>query len=99
MYPHRVMPYGAACTSVDRMPQTVTRRSSGSRSSSVDPLLTLRTDVPRPPGRHVERPRLTTLLEQGADRPLTLVSAPAGSGKTSLLAAWVARRASPGTVA
>ncbi len=35
---------------------------------------------------------MTSLLDQGSALPLTLVSAPAGSGKTSLVAAWVARR-------
>src|SRR4051794_41966725 len=46
--------------------------------------------VPRPPKHHVDRPRLSALLEQGAQAPLTLVSAPAGSGKTTLVAGWVA---------
>ncbi|BCL83736.1 LuxR family transcriptional regulator [Ktedonobacteria bacterium brp13] len=35
------------------------------------------------------RPRLTSLLDEGIRRQLTLVSAPAGFGKTSLLAHWV----------
>src|SRR5258708_10485289 len=35
------------------------------------------------------RPRLIRLLEEGIRRQLTLVSAPAGFGKTSLLAHWV----------
>ncbi|GAA4731430.1 hypothetical protein GCM10023350_13500 [Nocardioides endophyticus] len=38
----------------------------------------------------VERPRLHTLLDQSTLAPLTLVVAPAGSGKTSLLRSWVA---------
>ncbi|HYA09165.1 MAG TPA: hypothetical protein VEG24_06210, partial [Gaiellaceae bacterium] len=36
----------------------------------------------------VSRPRLLELLESGAGRRLTLVSAPAGFGKTTLLAEW-----------
>jgi LuxR family transcriptional regulator, maltose regulon positive regulatory protein len=36
----------------------------------------------------VDRPRLNRLLEQGLERKLTLVSAPAGSGKTTLVAQW-----------
>ena len=36
----------------------------------------------------VERARLLALLDQGASRPVTLVSAPAGFGKTTLLAEW-----------
>lgn len=38
----------------------------------------------------VRRPRLTGLLDQGRSLPLTLISAPAGSGKTSLLSDWLA---------
>ena len=36
----------------------------------------------------VQRPRLTGLLETGLRRKLTVVSAPAGFGKSTLLAAW-----------
>jgi LuxR family transcriptional regulator, maltose regulon positive regulatory protein len=43
----------------------------------------------------VERPRLYTLLDQSTLAPLTLVVAPAGSGKTSLLRGWVAAAAVP----
>ena len=37
----------------------------------------------------VPRPRLSTLLDTGFHRKLTLISAPAGFGKTTLLATWV----------
>ncbi|MGZ3618154.1 MAG: P-loop domain-containing protein [Ktedonobacteraceae bacterium] len=37
----------------------------------------------------IERPRLITLLNQGLLRKLTLISAPAGFGKTTLLSTWV----------
>jgi LuxR family transcriptional regulator, maltose regulon positive regulatory protein len=37
----------------------------------------------------VERPRLDRLLESGLQRKLTLVSAPAGFGKSTLIASWV----------
>jgi ATP/maltotriose-dependent transcriptional regulator MalT len=37
----------------------------------------------------VARPRLVELLEQNARRPLTLVSAPAGYGKTTLVTQWL----------
>jgi LuxR family maltose regulon positive regulatory protein len=45
--------------------------------------------VPGAPHALVARPRLFSLLEEGRLRPLTLVSAPAGFGKTTLLSAWV----------
>ena len=46
----------------------------------------------RPNPRHqtVERPRLHDLLRQGCMLPLTLVVAPAGWGKSTLVAGWLA---------
>ena len=38
----------------------------------------------------VSRPRLIERLDQGTERKLTLVSAPPGFGKTTLLAEWLA---------
>jgi ATP/maltotriose-dependent transcriptional regulator MalT len=46
----------------------------------------------------VDRPALRARVDAGATRPLTLVVAPAGSGKTVLLAQWAATRP-PGSVA
>jgi LuxR family maltose regulon positive regulatory protein len=54
-----------------------------------EPLLVTKLRVPPPPARHVDRARLTALLRQALERPLTLVAAPAGFGKTTLLAAWL----------
>ena len=53
-----------------------------------DVLLATKLHVPRPPPGFVARPRLTAGLDEGRSRRLTLVCAPAGSGKTALLAAW-----------
>lgn len=47
--------------------------------------------MPAVPRQYVERRRLTARLDVGAGVPLTLVSAPAGSGKTVLVAEWVAQ--------
>lgn len=47
----------------------------------------------------IDRPRLLGLVERGTERPLTLISAPAGSGKTVLLDAWIASAADPETIA
>src|SRR5437879_5336409 len=44
--------------------------------------------VPVAPGPLMARPRLSTLLDHSLKCPLTLVSAPAGFGKTTLLATW-----------
>ena len=43
---------------------------------------------PRLPGRTLTRPRLLSLLEHGLESKVTLLSAPAGYGKTTLLADW-----------
>ncbi|WP_205863016.1 LuxR C-terminal-related transcriptional regulator [Planosporangium thailandense] len=58
-----------------------------------------RPPVPQPPPNLVERPRLFELLDQAGEHPLTIVSAPAGWGKTTLLAAWVRAGRAPGPVA
>jgi LuxR family maltose regulon positive regulatory protein len=47
----------------------------------------------------VARPRLLETISQGVDGPLTLVSAPAGSGKTVLASCWAASKGTPGPVA
>jgi LuxR family maltose regulon positive regulatory protein len=44
----------------------------------------------------VPRPRLSERLDRGTASKLTLVSAPAGFGKTTLLAAWLADDVRPG---
>src|SRR3712207_1859952 len=52
----------------------------------------VKTAVPRLPQRHVRRPRLVAAMEAAAPGQITLVSAPAGYGKTLLLAEWASRR-------
>ena len=47
----------------------------------------------------VERPRLLDLVERGAEGPFTLISAPAGSGKTVLLNEWMASAAGAAAIA
>jgi LuxR family maltose regulon positive regulatory protein len=63
------------------------------------PLLATKRVAPRPADAWVERPRVVELLDRGLEHPLTLVSAPAGSGKTALLAQWIAGPTAPGRVA
>ena len=59
------------------------------------PLLTTKLYIPAPPADAVPRPRLLALLDDGLARRLTLVSAPAGFGKTTLVSAWLAACARP----
>lgn len=49
--------------------------------------------VPRRRGATVARPRLSDRLDRALEARLTLVSAPAGFGKTTLLASWLASAA------
>src|SRR4051812_37219817 len=55
--------------------------------------------VPRQRAGLLARPQLTALLREGAESKLTLVSAPAGFGKTTLVAGWVATVAGDRSVA
>jgi LuxR family transcriptional regulator, maltose regulon positive regulatory protein len=52
--------------------------------------------IPRPPLTLVTRERLHSALEVGVRAPLTMLVAPAGTGKTVLLSDWVARRRGAG---
>src|SRR5215207_5126288 len=54
------------------------------------PLLETKLHVPRRRHGLVPRPRLSERLSRGTESALTLVSAPAGFGKTTLLAEWLA---------
>jgi LuxR family transcriptional regulator, maltose regulon positive regulatory protein len=73
------------------------RRRSGEVGGR--PLLAGKLVVPSMPGRVVVRPRLFKLLDTGVERPVTLVAAPAGSGKTLLLTSWMSAASPPGEVA
>ena len=59
-------------------------------SLPASPLLETKLYVPKWRDGLVPRPRLIDRLDQEIERKLTLVSAPAGFGKTTLLAEWLA---------
>jgi LuxR family maltose regulon positive regulatory protein len=61
------------------------------------PLLTTKLYIPPVRPELVSRPRLIEQLNTGLDRKLTLVSAPAGFGKTTLVVDWLDRVESPCT--
>ena len=52
-------------------------------------ILTTKLYIPPPRPELVSRPRLTKKLNEGLHHKLTLVSAPAGFGKTTLLSDWI----------
>ncbi|MHB9115608.1 MAG: AAA family ATPase [Thermoleophilia bacterium] len=53
------------------------------------PILATKLYVPPPPPKVVVRSRLTERLDEGLHGRLTLVSAPAGSGKSTLVSGWI----------
>jgi LuxR family maltose regulon positive regulatory protein len=52
-------------------------------------LLRTKLFIPRPRKNLVVRPRLVNCLNAGLDKKLTLIAAPAGFGKTTLLSEWI----------
>lgn len=73
------------------------RNSAGVNSwaASDTPLLATRMLMPRTPARIVSRTHLWHRLQRGLERPLTLLTAPPGFGKTTALAAWVRQIEAP----
>jgi LuxR family maltose regulon positive regulatory protein len=55
-----------------------------------DTLLTTKLYVPQTPPELVPRPHLAERLSEGAARKLTLISAPSGFGKSTLVTGWLA---------
>ena len=62
-------------------------------------LLSTKFFLPMASGTLILRPRLTALLAESLKQPLTLVSAPAGFGKTTLLSTWAQSQQAPPLVA
>ena len=54
-----------------------------------DSIVVTKLNIPPPRAQLVPRPALIERLDSGLDRKLTLVSAPAGFGKTTLVSEWV----------
>ena len=59
------------------------------------PLVRAKLRPPAPVAHYVRRARLLDRLDEAVAAPLTLVVAPAGAGKTSLVAAWATEAAPP----
>ena len=81
-----------------RVAEQVASRARRPAVSADVPVLAAKITVPGVPDWVVPRPRITKLIAQGRRWcPLTVVTAPAGAGKTMALALWAA--AEPGMVA
>ena len=80
------------------MHPTAARLAGGAiryNASMAIPILTTKLYVPPPPPQVVPRPRLLEQLNAGLHGKLTLIAAPAGFGKTTLLSAGVAAYGRP----
>ncbi|MEO1443031.1 MAG: AAA family ATPase, partial [Chloroflexota bacterium] len=59
------------------------------------PILKTKLHIPSPHPHPVERSRLLAKITRGAHGKITLISAPAGSGKTTLVSGWLHTSAQP----
>jgi LuxR family maltose regulon positive regulatory protein len=59
------------------------------KETTIDTILRTKLYRPPVPRDYVHRPRLLEYLDQRRERPLTLVSAPAGHGKSVLISCWL----------
>jgi LuxR family transcriptional regulator, maltose regulon positive regulatory protein len=66
---------------------------AGARRGS--PLLGAKLRAATVPDQHIRRDRLLRLLDATTTAPVALINAPAGAGKTTLAASWVAESPSP----
>src|SRR5262245_10059642 len=69
---------------------------SGPPPAQPSPLLRAKLRAPTQPEHFVRRQRLVDLLDELVQCPLTIVVAPAGAGKSLLVADWLASSRSPG---
>src|SRR5947207_3356891 len=77
------------------MAKTPVATSANDAASERDLLLATKLFLPHPQPESLPRQRLLDLLDRAIAEDLTLVCAPAGFGKTTLLAEWARRRDSP----
>jgi LuxR family maltose regulon positive regulatory protein len=77
------------------MAETSTTTPVEATAPERDRLLATKLHVPRPRPGFLARPRLTERLTDGTAHELTLICAPAGFGKTSLLGDWARRGQRP----
>lgn len=71
------------------------RVSESPESTRSFPLLKTKLYIPSPPGNRVIRSGLIGRLGEAERKALTIISAPAGFGKTTLLAEWIAQTSLP----
>jgi LuxR family transcriptional regulator, maltose regulon positive regulatory protein len=74
--------------SLTELPSPLARNAAGDPQPRM-PLLRSKLTAPALPDGFVLRPKLNTLLDRATGAALTVVVAPAGCGKTTLLSSWV----------
>jgi LuxR family maltose regulon positive regulatory protein len=92
---HSVWPEDARRESEETDWQAMDLSQRGQKESSTslqDPLLLSKLHLPPLHSSLILRERLLVMLDRGLEHRLTLVSAPAGFGKTTLVRQWVAER-------
>jgi len=89
--PPPLSPVAGADARVETMPPA----QLAQQGHPLHPLLATKLHVPRPRAHLVPRSHLVERLQRGVERALTLVSAPAGFGKTTLLAQWLTESGIP----
>jgi LuxR family maltose regulon positive regulatory protein len=87
---HMPAPFSKATASSDGEMDAAPLPLPAQRDASLHPVLATKLFVPRPSSHLVPRVHLVKRLQQGMEHALTLVSGPAGFGKTTLLAQGVA---------
>ncbi|MDO9407131.1 MAG: hypothetical protein Q7T67_01865, partial [Patulibacter sp.] len=80
---------------LERDPRVLLAGASARVPEAVPAVAASKTAAPPAPAPALDRPRVTALLEAACARPLTVVAAPAGSGRTVALAAWAAATRAP----
>src|SRR5512143_2458363 len=68
---------------------------SDSAYNPAPPLLTTKLRVPKKHGALVSRDSLVAKMDQALSFPVTLIAAPAGFGKTTLVSKWLDRVETP----
>jgi LuxR family maltose regulon positive regulatory protein len=81
-----------AGSTINGRPEHGPEASDGQAVLEQSPLLATKLYIPRPRADLVSRSRLFAQIEAGLAGPLIVIAAPAGFGKTTLLADWLASR-------
>src|SRR4051812_4338875 len=77
------------------MASAPSRHEQSSQDWQLQDLIRTKLYIPQARASLVARPALIARLNEGLTRKLTVIAAPAGFGKTTLLSAWIASGSTP----